>query len=213
MISRKEFKRQYLAELLPTSAANYAVGDIWDRIGMSDTLVPENENIGYLCGNEALSKQLETIERVDANFPDIDITQDVNEEIDVQLLSFDVSVLSSLHVQKVEKMVIKGVTVKNSLNGYKNNIAKAVEVLRNTDIEKYRKKLRSKELVLALFYAECVEIQIAKEVNNQNAFKLALEKLFKVDSKVKFETNNKVKISLSNPECPFAAQFVMGRDI
>lgn len=213
MIARKEFKRLYQAELLPSSASNYSVGDIWDRIGINNLLVPENDNIGYICGDDALSKDLEKIKKVKANFPDIDLTSDINADIAVDIPSFNVSLASALKVKKVEKMVIRGVSAKNSLSGFRTRIVDSLEALKRSNINKYRKYIKTKEMVTALFYAETVEIQITKTVTNQTEFKLAIQQAFNVNAKVNFDSKNKVSIILSNPNCPFAAQFEPGRDI
>ena len=213
MISRKEFRRQYSAELLPSSAANYAVGDLWDRVGLWGRLIAENNNISYVCNNESLAKQLESIQKVKANFPDIDITQDINEDASAAIPSIGVSVEQALQVQKVERMIIKGVSAKNALNGYYSRMYDAVEILKKENFDKYKRLIRTKEIVTALFYAENVLIEISKQVENQEAFALEMKTVFNAPVKVNFESDNKILITIANPDCPFAAQLKMGRDI
>jgi hypothetical protein len=213
MISRKEFRRQYSAELLPSSAANYAVGDLWDRVGLWGRLIAENNNISYVCNNESLAKQLESIQKVKANFPDIDITQDINEDASAAIPSIGVSVEQALQVQKVERMIIKGVSAKNTLNGYYSRMYDAVEILKKENFDKYKRLIRTKEIVTALFYAENVLIEISKQVENQEAFALEMKTVFNAPVKVNFESDNKILITIANPDCPFAAQLKMGRDI
>jgi hypothetical protein len=213
MISRKEFRRQYAAELLPSSAANYAVGDLWDRVGLWGRLIAENNNISYVCNNESLAKQLESIQKVKANFPDIDITQDINEDASAAIPSIGVSVEQALQVQKVERMIIKGVSAKNTLNGYYSRMYDAVEILKKENFDKYKRLIRTKEIVTALFYAENVLIEISKQVENQEAFALEMKTVFNAPVKVNFESDNKILITIANPDCPFAAQLKMGRDI
>jgi len=213
MISRKEFRRQYAAELLPSSAANYAVGDLWDRVGLWGRLIAENNNISYVCNNEALAKQLESIQKVKANFPDIDITQDINEDVSAAIPSIGVSVEQSLQVQKIERMIIKGVSAKNALNGYYSRMYDAVENLKKDNFDKYKRLIRTKEIVTALFYAENVVIEISKQVDNQVAFELAMKEVFNAAAKVNFESEHKILITIANPDCPFAAQLKIGRDI
>jgi len=213
MISRKEFRRQYSAELLPSSAANYAVGDLWDRVGLWGRLIAENNNISYVCNNESLAKQLESIQKVKANFPDIDITQDINEDASAAIPSIGVSVEQALQVQKVERMIIKGVSAKNALNGYYSRMYDAVEILKKENFDKYKRLIRTKEIVTALFYAENVLIEISKQVENQEAFALEMKTVFNAPVKVNFESDNKILITIANPDCPFAAQLKIGRDI
>jgi hypothetical protein len=213
MISRKEFRRQYAAELLPSSASNYAVGDLWDRVGLWGRLMAENNNISYVCNNEALAKQLESIQKVKANFPDIDLTQDINEDVSAVIPSIGVSVEQALQMQKVERMIIKGVSAKNALNGYYSRMYDAVENLKKNDFDKYKRLIRTKEIVTALFYAENVLIEINKQVENHEAFALEMKAVFNASATVNFETNHKILITIANPDCPFAAQFKMGRDI
>ena len=213
MISRKEFRRQYSAELLPSSASNYSVGDIWDRVGLWGRLIAENNNISYVCGNDQLAKQLEAIEKVKANFPDIDLTHDINEDASVDIPSINVSVEQALKVQKVERMIIKGVSSKNALNGYYSRIYDAVEILKKENFDKYKKLIRTKEIVTALFYAENVVIEISKQVENRDAFELEVKEIFNVEAKVNFESDDKILITIANPDCPFAAQLKVGRDI
>ncbi|MBK8146056.1 MAG: hypothetical protein IPK62_14240 [Bacteroidetes bacterium] len=209
----KTFRKNYGAYLLPISANNYSIGDLWDRVGISGRLKPENTNIAYVCDNPVLAEKLRVIENVDANLPDLDITSDFNQEANINIPSLNVSIEESLQISKVERMIFKSVTTKNTHGGLLEEMYDHVTKLRKDDIQKYRNRVKHSLVTIAYYYAEKVQIEVEKEVMNKDEYNLKIAQTFGLDVGVSFGSYNKVFIEINNSKCPFAAQFIHGRNL
>ena len=214
MISRKEFERQYSTELLPSSMANYSIGDIWDWKGFifNRNLAPENANVAELQGDEELLKKLQSIALYDANLPDIDMTDDFKADSSLSIPSLHLNLKGSLDKDVVEGFHFSSIQGKNAI-GFNSLISSVIENLKKANFEKYDKKVRNFEVVTGLFYAGSVNIVVKKEISTLAEIEAKLKAI--PDTKINIDAadSKTIKYTISNSKCPFAAQFKTGRDI
>lgn len=215
MITRKEFERLYSADLLPSSFANYSIGDLWDWKGFFNRhLVPNNENIAEVFPNDDLLKTLQGIPLQDASLPDIDLTNDFKSDASLSIPSLGLSLKDVLDVNKVEGFHFASVQGKNII-GYNSALETALDNLKKSDFDKYINKIRGYEVAIALFYAGSVNLAINKTIGNQAEVEARLKSIANTDIKLNIDASDSqtIKYSITNSKCPFAAEFKLGRDL
>lgn len=214
MISRKEFERQYATELLPSSMANYSIGDIWDWKGFifNRNLAPENANVAELHGDEELLKKLQGIAFYDANLPDIDMTDDFKADSSLSIPSLNLSLKGSMDKDVIEGFHFSAIQGKNAI-GVNSLISGAIDKLKKADFEKYDKKIRNFEVVTGLFYAGSVNITVKKEISTLAEIEAKLKAIPDSKFSVDGSDSKTIKYTIANSKCPFAAQFKSGREL
>jgi len=216
MITRKEFERQYSADLLPSTFSNYSIGDLWDWKGFifNRHLVANNMNIAEVCDDANLLDVLESIPMQDASLPDVDLTDDFKSDPSLTLPSINLSLKDVLDITKVESFHFAAVQGKNAI-GYNSRMLVALDNLRKTDFETYSKQIRGYEVVVGLFYAGSVNLTINKSVSNQADIDAKLKSIATGDTKLSIDTSDArtIKYVITNSKCPFAAEFKLGREL
>ncbi|HKC68951.1 MAG TPA: hypothetical protein VKG26_12025 [Bacteroidia bacterium] len=216
MITRKDFERQYSADLLPSSFANYSIGDLWDVKGLfTKTYVPCNENIAEICDSTgALLKTLQSIPMQDANLPDVDMTNDFKSDASLSIPYLGLNLKDVLDANKVEGFHFNSIQGKNII-GYNSNLATSLDAFKTNNFNTYKDKIRDYQVVIGLFYAGSVNLSIDKTVSNQAAIDAKIKAIANAQISVAVDTSDAstIKYSITNSKCPFAAQFKMGRDI
>ncbi|MDP2386168.1 MAG: hypothetical protein Q8M29_07340 [Bacteroidota bacterium] len=214
MLSRKEFERQYSAELLPSSMANYAIGDLWDWKGglFNWHLVPEMNNVALVCNDQGLYDKLKSVPMLAANLPDIDITKEFKSDTGLNIPTLNLSLSNVLAAEKVESFKYKSVQGKNAME-FRGALSDILNSLKTADFEKYKKYVREKEVVLAFYYADSVEIDISRTISNKAELEAKIGSIPGVTITEDLSATQTYKYKISGPACPFAAQFMDGRDI
>lgn len=215
MLTRKEFERQYSAELLPSSMENYGIGDIWDWKGFlvfNWHLVPQDDNLYDVCGDNALKQTLQSIPLSSALMADIDITDDFKADASLTIPTTNLSLKDVLTKDNVDSFQFASVQGRNSI-GCRTQMSNSVEALKNTNFDRYKQRIRDMEIVLGLFYAGSVVLSIKKTVSNQADIETKLKSIPGVSLSIDTSDSQTIIYSLNNAKCPFAAQFIKGRDL
>lgn len=207
MLTRKEFERMYSAELLPSSMANYGIGDIWDWQGsiFHWKLVPENTNVADICRDADLKSLLSSVLLVDAGIPNIDVTSTFTAEASLKIPTTEISIGDTLKKEDVISFSFNSVKGRNSI-GFKTQIGDAIQKLRRDDGARYRKYLKGFYVTLAYYYAGSLNLNVKRTISNQAELEAKLRSLGNASLAIDASNANTISYSLANPSCPFAAQ-------
>jgi hypothetical protein len=208
-IDSKSFERLYPnLELLKVASASMRLGDTFGR--KNDDNLHENivERIGFEEEEiEALLKELDALEPVQAQLPEVDITNKLG--ADVNISTINVKGGGELTKDKIMSVKFGDVKVKTLTGSIRRRIKKQIDDLRDDDRGDYRQKVKRVCLIEALFYCGSVEIVIKKSMSfNPNA-------AF-ANSGVEFQAgvtaSGDHRYVFKQPDVPFAAEFVDGVD-
>jgi hypothetical protein len=215
-ITRKEFERQYSAELLPVSTESYTIGDIfnWEYkvLLFSPQLEYKANNVALIFNDKILYDKLVNIPFVDALIPDVDITRDVGIDVSIKVPSlnnFDVS------AQIKNESIIQfsfGKIKSKSIIHYRPEIGLGLDHLKKNDFTKYRRSIGRNEIAIGFFYSGDVVLVVDKTISDTAALKVELG-----TQGIVFSANNdnhsKETIIIKVPTCPFAVQLLNGREL
>jgi hypothetical protein len=215
-ITRREFERQYGADLLSSSMANYALGDIWDYeyilFLFSRHLVYKADNIANIINVDGLYEELQNQPLVNALMPDIDFTSDIKVGTAINIPSlqnFDLAThINHDSVIKFSFGKVKG----KSITPLRKKITNGLDRLKQTDFSRYKHTLRSYEVVSGFFYSDSVILKVDKNISDTASLKTDF--LTKgIDFNTTIDASNHETITINSSECPFAAQFISGRNL
>jgi len=215
MANLKEFRRQFSAELLPRSPSDLLLGELYEWKGLfSRRLDPTGDNIiDHLdldrATREDLRQRLAAVPIVPATFAQIDLKSDLQTSADLQLANLPASLAASLDVEKIQKFEFNQV-MSRRLNGeLRIELRQHLDRLKENNQKKYRELLRHALVADGLFYAGAVLIHIegttSLSVDAQNAVK-------QIGGQVEVLSSKTQQITFGQADCPFAAEFVKGKE-
>jgi len=213
-ITRKEFERQYSAELLPSSFNDSAIGDLWDWKGfiINRHLVPLMNNLALVCSEDALYEIEKNVPRNAASIANIDVTNDFKTDASLSIPTTDLSLKDTLDARKVVNMQFSNVQGSNG-TVIRSQMTESVNQLKDRDFNLYKERIRHVEVIMGLFFAGSIELEVDRSIENNAEIEAKLRTIPGVTLKVDLSNQNTYKYSLNNDQCPFAAVLIPGRDI
>lgn len=217
-ITRREFERQNAAELLPSSIETYALGDIWDweydLLLFNPRLEYKGDNIANIIGDEQLYQALQNQPLVNALIPDVDFTSDIKAGLDLKIPSLNnLDISGHINNNSITQFSF-GKVMGKSITPIRSKINKGLEQLKNTDFAKYRRSISGYEIVIGFFYSDNVVLKVNKAIADTASLKAELTALgLDFDFATTVDGTTIETITIKTASCPFAAQFINGREM
>lgn len=215
-ILRKEFERQYGINLLPVSAADIHVGDIWDWQGVFHPILKRMfSNIALVGDNKdtTLYEDMKNVPLVNAHIPDIEMKDKTTVSADLKVPSIGLDLSSDLAADKVISFKFQNMASKDVSGMLQSRIVDFLTRMKTSEYKVYGDAIKNNNVVMWLFYSGAVTLEVDKSITNKDAIDAKINGL---GTNVKVDTTSsasiKYTIAVENG-CPFAAQFIKGRDI
>jgi len=214
---KKDFEDQFGVDLLPVSSADIYLGEIWEWEGLfNSTLIRLQDDLcnHFRLADDAKAKdlllKLKKVKKTEANFPDIEVSKDFKSSADLKVPSINLDLGNELSVGSVKRFLFKGVKSKAIIE-LRPELDDLLNDLKDKNFKHYREKIRTNNVIIQLYYASSVEIAIDKNISNKAEVEAKIKSLGNVDVDVASATE--IKFTVGSGDCPFAGQFVKGKEL
>ena len=215
---KREFERTYGADLLPVTAADIHLGDLWDWQGVfSNRLTRMLSRLPHYFPEphrSSLDNDLKSVQFENASLAAVEISSDFHTSADLKIPSINLDLEGEIDVDSVKMFAFKNIKSKSIVN-LRAHLNDQVSALKDQNFDSYKKSIRGSYIAAWLFYADSVEIQIDKNASGKAAVEARLSNIVKssaMDLKVDTSHHSVISYTVSGSTCPFAAQFIAGRD-
>jgi hypothetical protein len=214
-ILRKEFERQYGVDLLPVSAADIRLGDIWDWEGLFHPKLKRLMTNVALLGqsNTDLYGRLGAAQNVDSSIPDVELKDNMTLNGDLKIPSLNVDLSDDLSANAVSSFKFQGVISKSTNGILQNDIIQFLTGIKSSNYSLFADNVKHNQVAVWLFYASSVSLTVDNTVSNKAAIEAKLRSIPGINLNVDTSNAGSVVYSINgSSDCPFAAQFMKGRE-
>lgn len=214
---KRDFERTYGVDLLPVSADDIFLGDLWDWRGLFsnrlERVMDRMTNHFHDPHKSTLETALKSIPLGAASVPRVEIRNEFSSENDLKIPSINLDLSADIDAESVKQFTFNNVTAR-SLVDLRDELDEQLMVLKKNDFDRYKAKIRGNYIASWLFYAESVEIEIDKASTGRAAVEAKIQGLQKGNIQVNTDTSHHkmVKYTIAGSSCPFASKFIAGRD-
>lgn len=215
MSSLGKFYKRYGAYLLQRSNEEDTPGELYEQMLLSRRLKRLDTNVSIRLNlpeadRADLSARLRAVRKVNASFPDIDLTREIGTKADLDLPNVLEELKAELKVDQISSFRFSGVLEQRLTDDLRLELEQLIDQVEDTDPVRYKTHLKRYEMATSLFYAKEVIIKRKSGVALSAAAKA---KVAEIGGTVTVGVDNEEEIRYRQDNCPFAAAIVHIKDI
>jgi hypothetical protein len=212
-IGMREFRKNYGLHLLNYSSSNYHPGN-WVDFGdfvKNDRFQIKLESIAReldLPNSEegVLADGLKEISMSDAEFAELEMKSGTLIEADLDIPSINVDLRGKVDIEKVVNLKFGEIKVRELADSsLRDSIEDSIEDVEESKGKKWR-RLKKKGIVIKLFYASQVSIEVERKIDFDLGVKVEVSEV-KVSANASGEIKTNYKYSFQGQSSPFAVHF------